>query len=541
MLYFDGISLNKYKNELLATLKGNSINKVTQTTDFVITLHFGKKQLVISVLPSFSFCYVTEIRESRLLNEERGFQLNLKKHLVGATLTSIEQSGFDRILIFEFSKLNELGEIKKYKIYFEMMGKHSNIILTTQDNKIIDSLKRFSLDNSKNNRVLFSGMEYELPVFEKKLLPNLVTKEIFEESLLNESLIHNIEGVGKYTADYISNFEEFQTILFGETKPTIFLSQDNEIVLATILPIKPKKFHSEVRFDTIGKMVDYYLEETNASTSFKVLQDKLLFSIKKEIKKVQKTISNIENEIEEKKDFSRYKEEGDILAASLYQIKKGMKEIELYDFYNNKPCLIKLDSKLYPQENLEKLYKKYSKTKKGLEFSKKRMIELSEQLKYLKQIEQFIYNSDSTEGLKGIEEELFSQNILKKSKDNKEKNRKSKTAVMSVPESKIGNVVVRYGRNNLENDFIIRNTNRENLWFHCKDISGAHVVLKENINLTEEELYNVALFCAKQTKISIGTKVVVEYTKIKNLNKPKGARPGFVTYSTANTIIVTVQ
>ena len=81
MLYFDGISLNKYKNELLATLKGNSINKVTQTTDFVITLHFGKKQLVISVLPSFSFCYVTEIRESRLLNEERGFQLNLKKHL----------------------------------------------------------------------------------------------------------------------------------------------------------------------------------------------------------------------------------------------------------------------------------------------------------------------------------------------------------------------------------------------------------------------------------------------------------------------------
>lgn len=150
MLYIDGISLNKIILELEKDIKGKSVNKIVQNNALAITLNFGKQRFIISCFPSLSLCYLSDIKEDNLLDEQTSFLLNLKKYITNSTLVSIKQLGYDRILSFSFTKLNELGEIKQYKLYFEMMGKHSNLILTDIENKIISSIKPFILEKILN-------------------------------------------------------------------------------------------------------------------------------------------------------------------------------------------------------------------------------------------------------------------------------------------------------------------------------------------------------------------------------------------------------
>lgn len=541
MLYLDGISLSKIKTELEVNLKGKSSNRIVQTSSLAISINFGKQRLILSCFPSLPLCYLSNTKEENLLEESNSFSLNLKKYIVGSTLLSIKQVGFDRILIFTFSKLNELGEIKTFNLYFEIMGKHSNLILTDKNNKVIDSIKRFSIEEN-NTRVLFPGIEYSYPTLEKKENPLNITEQTFNLEKENGSLIKNIEGMGKLLANQLFTFKQLKDILTDTISPKIFFNEYDEIILATVLNLEPKEYSKVIVYNSFQEMVNFYLENKNLSNSFKLIKDKLFACIKKEIKKSEKIILSIKKDIEDKKDFDRYRELGDILAASLYSIKKGNKEVTLYDFYNDCMCTITLDPLLSPQVNLEKIYKTYNKLKKGLEYNKKRLVEITDNLKYFNSVKTFIESSDSKENLKLIEEELLNQGYLKKSSKQKNKsNKKQISKQFNFGETKIDDISIIYGRNNLENDALVtKYSNREDLWFHCKDVPGSHVIVNHSIILNEKQIYDIAVFCAKMSKLSIGTKVTVDYTQIKYLNKPKGSKPGFVTYKIFKSIIVTV-
>lgn len=541
MLYLDGISLNKIKGELEGSLLNKSINKITQTSALAITLNFGKIPFIISCFPSLPLCYISNTKEENILEDSSNFSLNLKKYLLGASLISIKQIGFDRILVFTFSKVNELGEVKTFKLFFEIMGKHSNLILTDKENKIIDSIKRFSLEES-NNRVLFPGTPYSKPNLEEKISPAEITEEKFLEEKENKTILKNIQGIGKFLENNLENFSDLKNILSDESSPKIFFNEYDEIVLATVLNISPRNFSSVKTFENSQEMINEYINSENLSNTFKLLKDKLLNCIKKEIKKSEKIILSINKDLEEKKDFDKFRELGDVLASSLYSVKKGMKEIELYNFYTDSMCKIELDPLLMPQQNLEKIYKKYNKLKKGYSFNQQRLIEITNNLKYFSGIEANIGNSDSKENLKFIEEELLSQGILKISqKKNKKPKKESKLQVKSFGEKVICDIPITYGRNNTENDLLTnRVANREDTWFHCKDIPGTHIIVNQSYNLTEEQIYEIAVFCGQMSKLPKGSKVTVDYTKVKYLNKPKGARPGFVTYNIFKTIIVTI-
>lgn len=542
MLYLDGISLNKIKDELEASLKGKSVNKIVQTSSLAVTINFGKLRFVLSCFPALSLCYLSNTKEDNLLEENSSFSLNLKKHIVGATLLSIKQIDFDRILVFTFSKLNELGEIKIYNLYFEMMGKHSNLILTDKDNKVLDSIKRFSIEENPS-RVLFPGIEYSTPSLEKKMNPSTITKEFFDSERESKTLLRNVEGLGKSLANSLDSFENLKEILNDKISPKIFFNEHDEIILATVLNIEPKEYSTVKNYDSFNDLINFYLENKNLSNTFKILKDKLTACVKKEIKKSEKIIISIKKDLKDKKDFDRYRELGDILAASLYSLKKGMKEVELYDFYNDTMCTIPLDPLVSPQINLEKIYKRYNKLKKGMEFNGKRFVEISENLKYFLSVETFIQNSDSKENLKLIEEELLNGGYLKVSSKIKKKKvpKKIVTRTFNFGEITIDNILVRYGRNNLENDALTtKYSNRDDIWFHCKDMPGTHAVVNHSEVLTEEVIYNIAVFCGQQSKLPKGTKLTVDYTPIKYLNKPKGAKPGFVTYKVFKSIIVTI-
>lgn len=534
MFYIDGISVNKIKDELKRDLLGKKINKITKNTETSLSIFFGKLELVFSCNPTFPICYISTSKEG-VLENSTGLAANMRKHLLNAMLTDVEQLGFDRILVFKFSRINELGEIKNYSIIFEIMGKYSNFILVDDENNIVDLLKRFSLEENRL-RAMFPGLKYEQPVIDEKKSPLEIKENKFNQFLEEKSILKNIEGVGKLTVSNIKNYAEFKNILDSSIAPKIYLN-NKRIVLGTVLNIVPKeKYDNVLEFDSFKEAINYYISTENLSSSFETLKTRLLDNINKKIKKNNKILAILKAEVEEKKDFEKYKEFGDILASVIYSVKRGMTSVKAYDFYNNKEIEIALEPQLSPQENLEKTYKKYNKLKRGMEANKRRNLEINEELDYLNSVRLFIDSSTDTNNLKLIQEELIAQGYLKLQQ--KKGNRKKVNKEIGYGIIEFENYRILYGRNNIENDNLtFKVAEKNDIWLHSKNIPGSHVIIKASI-VTDEMILKGAEVASFFSKSNVGDKISVDYTQKRYINKPKGGKPGFVTYINEKNIVV---
>lgn len=535
MFYLDGVSLSKIKIEIEENLLNKKVGKIFQNSSLSLTFHFGKKPLFFSCNPSMPLCYISEDKEENLLEESSHFLLMIRKYIVNSALIKIDQLGLDRILRFSFSKINELGQVQNNFIYFEIMGKYSNIILTDGSNKIISVLKKKSIEDN-SLRTLFNGEEYIQPVVAKKLNPFEIKKEEFNTILVNDSIINSLEGIGKLLKNEINSFEDLQEILSEKISPKIYF-KDKTPILATVLRIKPKEYDSLSEFNNFGEMINTYIKLKSLSNTFNLLKIQLTGTVEKEIKKSEKIIKNIKKDIEIMKNYNKFKELGDILASVLYNIKRGDKIVNTYDFYNNCYIDISLDPLLSPQSNLEKIYKKSSKMKKGLEISKKRLEEFENKIFYLDSVLSFIEKSKTTDELKNIENELIEEKYIKR-----KNTKKGKKKIVELPYGtiEINRKTIYFGRNNKENDYLtFKFARKEDIWFHIKDLPGSHfIVKKDDFEDNPEFIEKIATLSAYYSKAQAKEKVTVDYTQKKNLNKPKGAPLGFVTYNIFNSIIV---
>ena len=533
MLYIDGISLSKIREELKKSLEGKRINRIFKNNEYTISIHFGKIELLLSCIPSLPICYITKSKEQPILDIASSIISNLRKHLMNAMLTDIEQLGFDRILVFHFSRINELGEIKKYKIYFECIGKLSNVIFTDEENKVLDTLKKFHISENFD-RILFLGETYTRPKFEKKILPVDITEKDFNRFLENKiSLSSEIEGVGKFLNN-INSFGEFKNILNSDIKAKIYF-KDKKIKLATVLDLDFKDYDEVKEFSSYNEMINFYIEYEHTTTSFMLLKNRLESLLEKKLKKLNKTLFLIKKDIEDSKTMDSIKEEGDILASVLYNVKRGMNSIKAYDFYNNKEVEIELDPLISPNENLDRIYKKYNKVKRGLINAIRREKEVKEEITYVESTLLFIENSTDVISLREIEEELIKLNYIK-SLHNKKKTKLKKEVKYGVIEGE--DYLILYGRNNLENDNLtFKVSAKDDYWFHVKDIPSSHIILKTS-KLTDELIVKAAQVSAYFSKANLGEKVTVDYTLRKNVSKPNGAKPGFVIYVNQKSVVV---
>lgn len=469
-------------------------------------------------------------------NENSNFLTLLRKYIGNAELLDIKQLGYDRILKFVFSKLNELGEIKKYYLYFEIMGKHSNVFLVDEDEKIISLLKKFSLEEN-SLRILFPGSPYTQPILEEKYQPDTITEDEFNALLKDDKDFTKIEGIGRKTKEALNSYEDLKTILNIDITPKIYF-KDKMPIFATVLNLQAKNYDEVIEYSSFTEMVNTYIRTKSLSNSFTLLKNRLVASVEKEIKKSKKIIKNIKKDIAIMTEHEKYKNLGDVLASVLYSIKKGDTSVKAYDFYENKEITIELDPLLNPQGNLNKIYKKSSKMKRGLEINKERNILFNQRIAYLESVLTFIDNSENVDELKNIEAELIQEKIIKAKNNKKNGNKKKKVDNYGV--MNIDGIDVFYGRNNKENDYLtFKFAKKDDIWFHVKDIPGSHFIVKKE-DFSDELVHKVAICAAFYSKATKGDKVVVEYTEKKNLNKPKGAPLGFVTYNIAETIIVQV-
>ena len=560
----DGVFLYNLINDLKPVLLDAKIDKINQPEkdEIILTLRKDRKnhKLLISSSPSFPRIHFTEISKENPLKAPM-FLMVLRKYILGGKIVEVSQLNGDRIITINIEASDEMGFNSLYSLIIEIMGRHSNITLVRdRDNKIIDSIKHITPDIN-SYRTLLPNLTYVYPPKSNKINPYNFTFENFKNFILENEIqydelfffkvftgfsksftkalylenteLANIEDIYEFITNYINNLDSNCSFNIFKDENGLykdFYSQD-----LPHLNLEKISFESpSIMLDNFFSMKDKQERLLNKSAN---LQKLIHTNIERCIKKEK--ILNKQIEDCAKKD--EFKIKGDLLTSFIYSFKKGDKNITLNNFYSedNEEITISLDENKTPSENIQKYYKKYNKMKKSEEMALEQLENNQVELDYLTSVLTNILNVESYTEIEDIKNELMETGYIRYRNTNK----KSKKPKESRPYHFISSTGkdIYVGKNNLQNDYLsLKFANKNDTWLHTKNIPGSHVIIKGD-NIDDTTLEEASIIAAYYSKNKNSTKVPVDYTLVKNLRKPNGAKPGMVIYYTNKTIYADPQ
>ena len=543
MLYLDGIGISFLIKEIKEKILRYKLTKIFQYDRVSFSLFFGKNNLIFQVKDNSTIFYLKDEKDPNTDFQSK-FLLSLKKHLQNSILINIRQEGFDRIVYFDFEKLNQFGDVEKYTLIIEIMGKASNIFLTSKD-KILSALYFTSID--VGNRVIMTGARYTLPFEEKKISPLYLEDENFPFE--TETFMEKIEGVGRAFAlqcsqdyhtfkKYLSSYKPvmYEIINRGKIQKVLTYNEFSEFNQKENATLKNERKY----FETLNEGLNDYFKTTITSNVISEKKKNLLKYVDSQIKKFKKIEKNIKVDLKKNENFEKYKNIGDILAANMHQIKYGIKKVTVFDFYNNQQITINLDPLLSPNDNLNFYYNKYNKGKRTISALNSRFLDIQNEIKYFEEIKMFIEKENDFIGIEEIENELNLTNNGNKSKNKIKLNKPKKRDLLSFD---YNGFQIFVGRNNKENEEISFSKGQPNdIWLHIKDIPGSHVlILRNNQELPNDVLLHAANLACEYSKAKKGDKVTVDYCERKFVKKIKNSKPGNVIYTNFHSLLIDVQ
>ena len=543
MLYLDGIGISFLIKEIKEKILRYKLTKIFQYDRVSFSLFFGKNNLIFQVKDNSTIFYLKDEKDPNTDFQSK-FLLSLKKHLQNSILINIRQEGFDRIVYFDFEKLNQFGDVEKYTLIIEIMGKASNIFLTSKD-KILSALYFTSID--VGNRVIMTGARYTLPFEEKKISPLYLENENFPFE--TETFMEKIEGVGRaFALECSQDYHTFKKYL-SSYKPVMYEIINHEKIQKVLTYNEFSEFNQKENvtlenerkyFETLNKGLNAYFKTTITSNVISEKKKNLLKYVDSQIKKFKKIEKNIKVDLKKNENFEKYKNIGDILAANMHQIKYGMKKITVFDFYNNEEVTINLDPLLSPNDNLNFYYNKYNKGKRTISALDSRFLDIQNEIRYFEEIKMFIEKENDFIGIEEIENELNLSNSGNKIKNKIKLNKSKKRELLSF-DYKGFQIFV--GRNNKENEEISFSKGQPNdIWMHAKDIPGSHVlILRNNQKVPDDVLLHAATLACDYSKAKKGDKVTVDYCERKFVKKIKNSKLGNVIYTNFHSLLIEVQ
>ena len=543
MLYLDGIGISFLIKEIKEKILRYKLTKIFQYDRVSFSLFFGKNNLIFQVKDNSTIFYLKDEKDPNTDFQSK-FLLSLKKHLQNSILINIRQEGFDRIVYFDFEKLNQFGDVEKYTLIIEIMGKASNIFLTSKD-KILSALYFTSID--VGNRVTMTGARYTLPFEEKKISPLYLEDENFP--FKTETFMEKIEGVGRaFALECSQDYHTFKKYL-SSYKPVMYEILNRGKIQKVLTYNEFSEFNQKENttlenerkyFETLNEGLNAYFKTTITSNVISEKKKNLLKYVDSQIKKFKKIEKNIKVDLKKNENFEKYKNIGDILAANMHQIKYGMKKITVFDFYNNKEVTINLDPLLSPNDNLNFYYNKYNKGKRTILALDSRFLDIQNEIRYFEEIKMFIEKENDFIGIEEIENELNLSNSGNKIKNKIKLNKSKKRELLSF-DYKGFQIFV--GRNNKENEEISFSKGQPNdIWMHAKDIPGSHVlILRNNQKVPDDVLLHAATLACDYSKAKKGDKVTVDYCERKFVKKIKNSKPGNVIYTNFHSLLIEVQ
>ena len=545
MLYLDGIGISFLIKEIKEKILRYKLTKIFQYDRVSFSLFFGKNNLIFQVKDNSTIFYLKDEKDPNTDFQSK-FLLSLKKYLQNSILINIRQGGFDRIVYFDFEKLNQFGDVEKYTLIIEIMGKASNIFLTSKD-KILSALYFTSID--VGNRVIMTGAKYTLPFEEKKISPIYLEAENFPFE--TESFMEKIEGAGRaFALECSQDYDTFKKYIFSY-KPVMYEILNRGKIQKVLTYNEFSEFSQKENknlesengrkyFETLNDGLNAYFKTTITSNVISEKKKNLLKYVDSQIKKFKKIEKNIKIDLKKNENFENYKNIGDILAANMHQIKYGIKKVTVFDFYNNQQITINLDPLLSPNDNLNFYYNKYNKGKRTISALNSRFLDIQNEIKYFEEIKMFIEKENDFIGIEEIENELNLTNNGNKSKNKIKLNKPKKRELLSF-DYKGFQIFV--GRNNKENEEISFSKGQPNdIWLHIKDIPGSHVlILRNNQELPNDVLLHAANLACEYSKAKKGDKVTVDYCERKFVKKIKNSKPGNVIYTNFHSLLIDVQ
>ncbi len=575
---FDGIVSKSIADELAEKLAGGRIEKVLQpeADEIVLLIRALNKnhRLVLSASPNYPRIHLTEVVKENPAAPPV-FCMLLRKHLSGGRILSFEFHDYERILGIIVESTNELGDISEKKLIIEIMGRYSNIILVNSDNKILDSIKHIDSDISSVREVM-PARPYVLPPAQNKTSPALIDTQTLlkymDTSLqtVDKFLLENIKGFSPllcrevcYRAD-IDN-RTGAASLEPEKRTALQKSLDNilqEIMNSQYAPCvvfedeqhqKPLDFHCldirqykhAISLTSISEVLDTFYSTRDNAERLKQKKSDLYKVLNNSIDRCSKKLAIQQQTLRDVADREKLRLYGELITANIHAIPRNVKSVSLLNYYSEtgEHVDVPLNPNLQPQENAQRYFKKYAKAKSTFLYTTRQLEDSQQELEYLESVLQLLDNCTALREMDEVRQELSEQGYMTlKKKHSAKKSSFKKQAAMTDPlhfKSSDG-FDIYVGKNNKHNDYLtLKFAQSNDIWLHTKSIPGSHVIIRRNgVDIPDKTLEEAAVLAAWHSKARMSSNVSVDYTPVKNVSKPSGAKPGMVTYVNYKTAVV---
>lgn len=536
---FDGFFLHHLTNELQEQIEKGRIQKVNQPFDheLVLTIRNNRRnyKLLLSAHPVFGRIQTTEANFQNPQNPNT-FTMIMRKYLQGAVIETIQQIENDRILEIVVSNKNEIGDHIKATLVVEIMGKHSNIILIDKnEHKIIESIKHVGFSQN-SYRTILPGSTYIAPPKTKAINPfDISDQTLFELLQTNDLSPKNLQqlfqGLGRDTALELSHclkdnkLNDFRQFFSREYYPSLTEKSFSAVQFSS----------SHETFQSLGQLLDYYYQEKAEKDRIAQQASDLIHRVQSELEKNIKKLAKQQDELLATENAEEFRQKGELLTTYLSMVPNNQDVVVLDNYYTNQTIEISLDRALTPNQNAQRYFKKYQKLKEAVKHLKGIISDTKNTITYLESVETSL-NHASMEDINDIREELVETGFIKRRAHDKQHKRKKPEQYLASD----GKTIIMVGRNNLQNDELtFKMARKGELWFHAKNIPGSHVLIRDNLNPSDEVKTDAAELAAYYSKARLSNLVQVDMIEAKKLNKPSGTKPGFVTYTGQKTLRVT--
>ncbi len=565
---FDLLFIDKYSVELNDNLLNSRVDKIYQPNNMELVIKVRKPGESVNIRIDIT-ADNTHLRLTQSVpknpSSPPSFCMLLRKYLIGSKIIGVNNVSGERVINLLFQGRHPEGYVTEWVLSVELMGKYSNVIFYHNDTHEVLGLIKPSFSSLRELKV---GGHYELPPIQAKLdLDNFNFKKLVEVTLgeektpidkiiltyfpmsspyiTKEFLLRQgieIKELDKFTDTEIQVLIDLYKTFYENLvfKPTMFQRQNGMFKDFYCMPLQSNENLLQIPYINLLSLVQDFYDKREIQNTLAQNKNKLKKVVNQNIKKLEKKQKALTKDLNDYENAERFKIYGDLLMSNLRLLKKGVTEVEVFNYYTSENENIQIDPSLTPIQNSQLYYKKYSKAKRGLSIVKDNLANVSEEIKYLDSLNHFI-ETDDLDDLQEIERELENQEYIKKPKvKGKVKDNKGENPSKPMEFTSKNGYKILVGRNNKQNDILtLKMAKDEDIWLHTKDIPGSHVILKDGKKAMEETIIEAAMLAAFYSKAKHSSNVAVDYTLVKNVFKPKGSKPGMVNYVEQKTVYVT--
>lgn len=568
----DGITLGLVKKEIESFIIGAKVEKVHQPskneTVFIFRTRNGAFRMYMSCDGQSPRVHLTRYT---LENPKVPPMLCMlfRKRLVGSTLSAIRQIENDRILVFDFDGTTEIGDRTQYHLVCEIMAQRSNIILCDSDYTVIDSVKR--VDETKSSvREILPGLKYALPPRPRKLNIYTDTAESISErialsgeKLISKAVLDSVEGFspivcreiayrtvfGDKSVSQLTEIEKdrltaeiarIQAELSGKTFPNMLLSADETPFDFSFTDIRQYgNTLLKKEYETFSELLDDFYFERDRVNRIKRRASDLYKILNNAVERASRKVDNRRLELQRSEKREELRVFAELITANQYRLTEKSSEYTVENYYDsNNELIIPVNPAFTAQQNAQKYYKEYRKASNAEKLLKDLIEDGEQELIYLDSVLDNLSRADTDREISEIRAELEQGGYLKSKRGIRTKKEKALPPIEFVSSDGFKILV---GRNNVQNDFLTLKTAKNyDMWLHTQKQAGSHtVIVSDKREITETAILEAAAIAAYHSKSKDSSSVAVDYTLIKNVKKPVGAKPGKVIYNTYNTVYVT--